>query len=71
MVDIGYLIFDMLDKNNLLHNTLKRNNLNKIINKATRTDCKTVGGISKTTSLLIDILITNNPKSIKKNIQQV
>ena len=51
----------------MLHNVLKRNNLNQIINKATKTDCKTVGGIPKTKNSLIDVLITNNPKSIKKH----
>ena len=59
------ILLKMLDKNNMLHNVLKWNNLNQIINKATRTGFKTVDGIPKTTSSLIDVLITNNPKSIK------
>ena len=60
----------MLDKNNMLHYILKRNNLNKITNKARRTDCKTVDDIQKTTSSLIDVLVTNNPKSIKKTFNK-
>ena len=68
---LGDLNFDMVDKNYMLHNILKWNNHNQNINKAKKSDCKTVDGIPKTKSSLIDVLITNNPKSIKKSIQQV
>ena len=57
----------MFDKKNMLHNVVKQNNLNQNIKKATRTDCKTVDGITKTTSSLIDVSITKNPKPIKKH----
>ena len=61
----------MLDKNNMLHNILKRNNLNQIINKATRTDCKTVDAMPNMTCSIIDVLITSNPKFINNHLTRL
>ena len=58
----------MLDKKNILNNIVKRSNLSQIIDKATRSDSKTVNYIPSTKSSLIDVLIISNSKS--KNLKK-
>ena len=64
---LGDLNFNMQNKDNMLSNIIKRNNLYQIIDKPTRIESKIHEGISTISKTLIDVLITNNPKSIKNH----